>query len=341
MMPQEARNLATGKGLAQLGSRRRPASENAGPNRLQLQLNGWNGPRHKHMMYLSTPLARRRLIGPADGLNRLTRRLIRPLVFALLLLSLSMGACSQVSPAPGQSAPKEPIPAHRVNQFPEQLGELVTVRGTIDRTGESRSGYQFLNFANSELTAVCYPQHVARFPVGKPSEIYRGQQVELSGRLERYQGKLQIRLTKPAQIRVVASPKTDEHTRSALRKVGTDVWLSPAGLRYKGRDPAGRTRVEHVLRHARDDPQRDGPHGVFDGEAADVFSVIDEAWERAQQQRMRPNREGDRSSYTVPMGRRIGYLGGSSGRAKGHPPRTRVFIVFKTGTREIVTAYPK
>ena len=126
-----------------------------------------------------------------------------------------------------------------------------------------------------------------------------------------------------------------------LKKIGTDVWLSPAGLRYEGRDPDGRTRVEHVLRHARDIPGRAGPHGVFDGGPDRVFGVIDEAWRRAQRDRIRPEVERDRSVYSIPMGRRIGFLGGQTGARSGHPPLSKVFLVIETRTKSVITAFPR
>ena len=126
-----------------------------------------------------------------------------------------------------------------------------------------------------------------------------------------------------------------------LKKIGTNTWLSPAGLKYQGRDPEGLTRVEHVLRHARDIPGRDGPHGVFDGGEDRVFAVIDEGWRLAQEKRIRPDVERDRSVYLIPMGRRIGYLGGQTGASRGKPPLSRLFLVIETRTKSVVTAFPR
>jgi len=156
----------------------------------------------------------------------------------------------------------------------------------------------------------------------------------------------QIKSDEPA---TTPSPKTVESDAPAipspeavgLEKTGNDTWISPAGLVYQGRDPQGRTRVDHVRRHMRDIPDREGRHGVFDGGEEVAWAVIDEAWLNAQQRRMKADPEGSRSTYVVPMGRRIGYLGGRVGAAKRNPPLKRVSIVFKTGTKNIITAYPK
>jgi hypothetical protein len=72
-----------------------------------------------------------------------------------------------------------------------------------------------------------------------------------------------------------------------------------------------------------------------------VFGVIDEAWRKVEQQKVRPTIEGDRSLYTVPMGRRVGYLGGRAGASRGHPPLKSIFLVVETGTKNVVTAFPK
>ncbi len=263
-------------------------------------------------------------------------------------LLIVLAACLAVvlvasSNLPGrQDGPaRQQLPVEDVQALRDQVGQDVTVVGQIERTGESRTGHQFLNFANSELTAVCFPQHLVNFPEGKPSELYRNKEVELTGKLERYQGKLQIRLRDPSQIHVVVHQHPEASTKFALKEIGRDTWLSPGGLRYRGRDSEGLTRVEHIRRHTRDIPERDGPHGVFDGGPDLAFAVIDEAWRLAQERKLRPQKEGDRSSYTVDLRRRIGFLGGRAGAAQDHPPLRRVFLVFTTGTQDIITAFPK
>ncbi|MEN0110724.1 MAG: hypothetical protein AAF805_08365, partial [Planctomycetota bacterium] len=44
---------------------------------------------------------------------------------------------------------------------------------------------------------------------------------------------------------------------------GRNVYVSPAGLRYT-RGSRHDHRIAHVLSHTRDEPGRDGSHGVFD-----------------------------------------------------------------------------
>ncbi|MCA9072423.1 MAG: hypothetical protein KDA84_26040, partial [Planctomycetaceae bacterium] len=110
---------------------------------------------------------------------------------------------------------------------------------------------------------------------------------------------------------------------------------------YVGRDPEGRTRKDHVLRHAKDVPDRDGPHGVFDGGDSVAFAWIDEAWKKIKADRIRPQTENGRETYTISMGRRVGFLGGRTGAERKHPPLTKIFLVFRQGTSEVITAFPK
>ena len=76
---------------------------------------------------------------------------------------------------------------------PQQVGQEATVVGRISRTGQSKSGMQFLNFADSEFTVVCHEEDVAKFSEGVPVEVYRGQDVEITGTVELYRGKVQVR----------------------------------------------------------------------------------------------------------------------------------------------------
>ena len=103
----------------------------------------------------------------------------------------------------------------------------------------------------------------------------------------------------------------------------------------------GLTRKAHVLRHARDIPDRDGPHGVFDGGDEVAFGWIDEAWKKIKTNRIRPQTDDGRDVYTVSMGRRVGFLGGKTGAERNHPPLAKIFIVVRKGTSEVITAFPR
>jgi hypothetical protein len=115
--------------------------------------------------------------------------------------------------------------------------------------------------------------------------------------------------------------------------------LSPAGLVYT----SGRSghRSKHVMRHASDEPDRPGPHGVFDAQGDDVFRLIDEAYELIQSGSNRVKtipEENGKTEYIIKMNRRIGYLGGETGARKNHPSLDRLNLVL--GENRVITAYP-
>ncbi|MBC8350649.1 MAG: hypothetical protein H8E66_01600 [Planctomycetes bacterium] len=261
---------------------------------------------------------------------------------AALLVLIVLGLLVRYGVGREGEAKLNRIKATNAGELRGSLGQEVTIYGSIDSTGKSSSGHQFLNFYGKQVSVFCAKDDVAQFKDGKPADLYKGKQIEVIGKLSLFNGKLQIKLTTPKNIKLLletagrSPPKTVE-----LKQVGREAWMSPAGLRYQGHDPEGRTRVEHILRHTRDIPDRDGPHGVFDGGKGVAFAVIDEAWQIAERQKRRPNAEDERSSYLIRMSRRVGYLGGRTGKQRGHPALDRVFIVFETDTKNIVTAFPR
>lgn len=125
-----------------------------------------------------------------------------------------------------------------------------------------------------------------------------------------------------------------------LRSVGEGVWESAAGLRY-GADPQFGNRVEHVLKHAIDDPARRGEHGVFDAGRTGALKVIDEAWSIIQKggAGVSVTQQGKRTVYTVDMGKRIGYVGGQAGAAANRPAAQHLRLVVENG-RDVITAFP-
>jgi len=254
-------------------------------------------------------------------------------------------------------------------QLKKCQGQTVTVVGKISRATVSKSGHHFLNFYGSNLTVVCFKQELSKFDKGGPAKVYSNKEVHVTGKLETYKGKPQIKLTLPTQISLatattskaggsksgiespdkkfsladvkVGSAATDKKVKFELKQLGKTTWISPAGLRYAGKDPEGLTRVEHVLRHAADQPKRAGSHGVVDGGNDQALATVDEAWKLVKKKKIKPSEEGRTSAYLIPMGRRVGYLGGRSGASRGKPPLKKVFIVVRTGTSEVITAFPR
>ena len=112
---------------------------------------------------------------------------------------------------------------------------------------------------------------------------------------------------------------------------------TPAGLVYSP------SRLEHVMRHARNDPQRDQRHGVFHADSEDaVLLVVDEvfrfATENPDSRRVDLENQGERRVFTVDLNREIGYVGGRVGDGNGNPPCRHVRLVLAGNV--VITAYP-
>ncbi|XZE53508.1 hypothetical protein SH139x_005257 [Planctomycetaceae bacterium SH139] len=124
-----------------------------------------------------------------------------------------------------------------------------------------------------------------------------------------------------------------------LREVQPDRFLSPAGLMYGPGSQEGH-RLQHLERHLQDAPTRAGPHGVFDGEFAEVLAIIDEGYQRAKAGKsgVTTEKQDQRTIYTINLGRRIGYVGGREGNRRDRPQARRLRIVLE-GNR-VITAFP-
>lgn len=134
--------------------------------------------------------------------------------------------------------------------------------------------------------------------------------------------------------------RNDENSASgSLTETRSGEYVSQSGLRY-GRGGERGFRLRHVLRHDDDQPNRDGPHGVFDGNQDDLLSSIDEAYRlvKAGSPRVTTRRDGRRTIHEIDMRRRIGFVGGRTGKRKGHPAVTHVRLILE-GDR-VITAYP-
>ena len=123
-----------------------------------------------------------------------------------------------------------------------------------------------------------------------------------------------------------------------LREISPDRFLSPAGVLYTPGSAEGH-RLEHLRRHTKDQPNRSGKHGVFDGDMEGALATIDKAYEKAQaNQRTTKEVDGKRTIYTVDMGKRVGFVGGGDGQRSRNPMARRVRLVLE-GNR-LITAFP-
>lgn len=136
----------------------------------------------------------------------------------------------------------------------------------------------------------------------------------------------------------------DDDSRSTselgqLTEISPDVFESTAGLRYGPGSREGH-RLKHVLLHARDQPNRTGSHGVFDGDRETILALLDEAFQIAQERGppVEIEEQGARTVYTVDMDRRVGYVGGQRGGRRNHPACRHVRMVLEGNN--VITAFP-
>lgn len=126
-----------------------------------------------------------------------------------------------------------------------------------------------------------------------------------------------------------------------LRDLGGKVWESAAGLKY-GPGSQEKHRLLHIMRHAEDQPNRPGKHGVFtgNGERKKVLALIDEAYLQAIKggRNVQKKQERNRVVYTVNMGRQVGFVGGQVGNKQGKPAAYKIRLVLE-GTN-VITAFP-
>jgi DNA/RNA endonuclease YhcR with UshA esterase domain len=123
------------------------------------------------------------------------RRIInRTLVLGLsaLFFSLSTDALSRGS-----------VPLYSADEAKHHAGEYATVKGTVYQVFVSKKGTVFLNidgvYPNNPFSAVIFKGDAVDFP-GVNS--YEGATVEITGTIKLYQGKPEIILKSPKQIKV-------------------------------------------------------------------------------------------------------------------------------------------
>jgi hypothetical protein len=143
-----------------------------------------------------------------------------------------------------------------------------------------------------------------------------------------------------ASIRNALSETNSANAAGRLNYLGNGTWQSPLGLEY-GPDAQYGNRIQHVLRHAEDQPLRAGEHGVFDVGRSGVVGLIDEAWSIAQQggPNVIKTSVGAKDVYTVGMGRNVGWVGGQGGTALGNPAVNNIQLVIRNGN-QVITGFP-
>jgi hypothetical protein len=154
----------------------------------------------------------------------------------------------------------------------------------------------------------------------------------------RYDAKLPTATEPRSNQSSAGASASNAESQTFLRSIGRDNLQSPAGLIY-GMGPRREHRVDHVMRHARDMPNRP-VHSVFDGDKNSILRLLDEAYElvKSDSDQVRSFNSRGNDEHTIRMNRQVGYEGGQKGKRKGYPTLRNVKLILD-GNR-VITAYP-
>jgi DNA/RNA endonuclease YhcR with UshA esterase domain len=87
--------------------------------------------------------------------------------------------------------------------------QIVTVRGKVTRTkdwdggGKPEKGINFVDFEGNHFVTVTFASDYEKFKPSRPAALYRDKTIEVTGKLETHNGKWQIKLTSPDQVKVL------------------------------------------------------------------------------------------------------------------------------------------
>jgi hypothetical protein len=123
-------------------------------------------------------------------------------------------------------------------------------------------------------------------------------------------------------------------------KISHNVWKTRGGLLISGTDPDKMTRLEHIMKHTIDMPQRP-VHGVFTINKAAVIELMDETWSKIQSGSLKGDERSGKIAYKYDTGRVIGYMGGKKGRDQHNPRLKQVLMVIKKKRPEVITFFPQ
>lgn len=139
-------------------------------------------------------------------LNKMTVSIIAvAVVLGSFLYFLSSGGNTDKQQAASLLAPPKTVSSRSVINFleaPDHIGEHVVISGLVDNVFISNKGTNFLNFCQNyktcQFSAVIFNSDVYKF---SNVRAYEGRIVEISGTITTYQGRAQIIIKDPSQIK--------------------------------------------------------------------------------------------------------------------------------------------
>ena len=152
-----------------------------------------------------------------------------------MVLLLLFTGCVGLADTPKE----EPILVTDAAKVEAQLGKTATIRGKVTRTGQSKGGLQFLNFANYHFVVVCFPDAVAKFENGAPVDAFKDKTIEITGAVVKYQDRFQIKLERPDQIRIIAEdlPTEDQAPTDSSKELEPGTPSTPSAKDDKETSP--------------------------------------------------------------------------------------------------------
>ena len=162
------------------------------------------------------------------------------LLTALALTPLLRAADDKKDAAPAKEtapAKEEPAEAPATNELPrvsagdiegvkKLIGKKAVVFGKVISANESEKvGMSFLDLDGGKFTVVCFKDNYSKFPDAQsPAKLYKGKTIEITGDIFEYRkgGKgspqPEIKLTDPAQIKVIEAAKDEKGGKDAKEK---------------------------------------------------------------------------------------------------------------------------
>ncbi len=130
---------------------------------------------------------------------------MNPLLNRLLAVAGVFLAASH--PAPGQEAVPGQFPVFAATDtegLRAKEGQKVVAWGETTGSGKSPAGMNFVNFKDAELYLVTFKSDLKPFGDTEPADAYDGKRLVVTGVVSLYKDKVQIKLTSPDQVRVLA-----------------------------------------------------------------------------------------------------------------------------------------
>ena len=145
--------------------------------------------------------------------------MFRNLEWLVLLGWIGIAAWGVAEEPSKKEAPLPVIKVVEVEKIAAALETEVIIRGQVTRTGKSKTGINFLNFANYNFVVVCFPSDAKSFEDGEPADLYKAQVIEVRGKIEKYRDKFQIKLRNLDQIKIVDRSEAEQDAKPDSAKV--------------------------------------------------------------------------------------------------------------------------